>query len=423
LTDYRKIISSHAIPLLIAAMWAGMLWSRALLSVSMILFLLAAFLSRPREDHARHIRRHPFLMLMPILFIAPLLTGPWSTDTAQWLRVLQNKLPLLLLPLLSLPLFNLDRAIRRRLCYWMGGSIALSMARTCLYYFNHLEQSTTGYLQAKVLPVDMGNDHVRYAWLLIVIFSWGLHLCSLTTNISVAGDRKWLFALLIAIFAFQHLLASKTGLLGTYLVLVFYVLMHRRKPRIRMAAWLLLLIPIAAWAILPTFRNRLRFVLWDFQHYSRGAYTEGLSDAPRVISVRAGWDTWKKYPLSGCGFGDLRSEITEWYTRKAPALKGYEQILPSNEFVLHAAAGGLIAFLIFCIAVLGPFFIRGMRHSFAWLCFHGIALMGFLYEIGLETQFGVFIYAFLGCWIYATLRGCSGVKAGEPAGAAGVSHI
>jgi hypothetical protein len=294
----------------------------------------------------------------------------------------------------------------------MGGTILLSMGRTCLYYVMHLEQSTTGYLQAKVLPVDMGNDHVRYAWLLIVIFSWGLHLLSLPADGRKAGDRKWLISLLVAIFVFQHLLASKTGLLGTYLVLACYVVMHRGAPRMRMAAWMLLLIPIAAWAIMPTFRNRLRFVLWDFQHYSRGAYTEGLSDAPRVISVQAGWETWKKNPLAGCGFGDLRREITDWYTRNTPALKDYEQLLPSNEFILHGAAGGLIAVLLFCIAALGPFFNRGLRRSFAWLSFHGIALMGFLYEIGLETQFGVFIYAFLGCWIYAILAGRSPVRVG-----------
>jgi hypothetical protein len=28
---------------------------------------------------------------------------------------------------------------------------------------------------------------------------------------------------------------------------------------------------------------------------------------------------------------------------------------------------------------------------------------GFLYEIALETQYGVFIYAFLGCWLHAIL--------------------
>ncbi len=392
-------------------MWAGMLWSRALLSVSMILFLLACLLARPLPEHAAHVRRHPFLLLMPLLFLAPLLTGAWSADTAQWLRVLQNKLPLLLLPLLSLPLLFLDLSSNRAICRWMGATIAFSMGRTCWYYLSHLEQSTNAYLQAKVLPVDMGNDHVRYAWLLVIIFSWGLHLLTGPGITRKAGDKKWLIALLMVIFAFQHLLASNTGLLGTYLVLAFFVLARRRERWVRRSAWICLLLPLAAWAIMPTFRNRLRFVLWDFQHYSRGAYTEGLSDAPRVISVQAGWEIWKQHPLWGCGFGDLRRETTDWYNRNTPALRDYEQLLPSNEFILHGAAGGFLAFLLFCTAVLGPFFIRGPARSFAWLSFHGIALAGFLYEIGLETQFGVFIYAFLGCWMYAALSGRSSATA------------
>lgn len=395
-----------------AAMWAGMLWSRAILSVSMILFLLACLLARPLPEHAAHVRRHPFLLLMPLLFLAPLLTGPWSADTAQWLRVLQNKLPLLLLPLLSLPLLYLDARTTRAICCWMGATIAFSMGRTCWYYFTNLEQSTTAYLQAKVLPVDMGNDHVRYAWLLVVIFSWGLHLLRGSVINRHAHDRTWLIALLIALFVFQHLLASKTGLLGTYLVLAFYIITRRRERWVRRFAWICLVLPLLAWVLLPTFQNRLRFVRWDFQHYSRGAYTEGLSDAPRVLSVQAGLETWQQHPLWGCGFGDLRREITEWYTRNTPMLREYEQLLPSNEFILYGAAGGLLAFLLFCAAALGPLFIRGPVRSFAWLSFHGIALAGFLYEIGLETQFGVFIYAFLGCWMYTALSGRSSATVG-----------
>jgi hypothetical protein len=44
--------------------------------------------------------------------------------------------------------------------------------------------------------------------------------------------------------------------------------------------------------------------------------------------------------------------------------------------------------------------MRGYRSSTAWISFHALALAGFMYEIGLETQYGVFIYAFMGCWAW-----------------------
>jgi hypothetical protein len=38
-----------------------------------------------------------------------------------------------------------------------------------------------------------------------------------------------------------------------------------------------------------------------------------------------------------------------------------------------------------------------------WISFHAVALMGFIYEIGLEVQYGVFIFGF---WA----SGCIGIK-------------
>jgi hypothetical protein len=331
-----------------------------------------------------------------------MLTVGWSQDKTEWMRILQIKVPLLLLPLLSLPLAHLGVKATRMMLYWMGGTLGFSMSRTVWYYLRHMQESATGYLQAKVLPVDLGNDHVRYGWLLALVFAGGLYLLA-STRYQKEYDRKWLVALLVFIFIFQHLLASKTGLAGTYLALTLFIVMERQRAWVRRTAWLLLTVPLAAWALLPTFRNRLRFVRWDFQHYSRGAYAEGLSDAPRVASVKAGWDIWKDHPWLGCGFGDIRTEATKWYTRNTPALKEYEQILPSNEFILYGAAGGIAAFFLFSMAVLCPFFIRGLRRSFFWLSFNLLAVAGFTYEIALETQFGIFIYAFLGCWLHAWL--------------------
>ena len=75
------------------------------------------------------------------------------------------------------------------------------------------------YLQAKVLPVDMSNDHVRYAWLLLLVFTGLLHLL-MTENKQVSRtEKKWIMFYLLFTAIFLHLLASKTGILGLYLVI------------------------------------------------------------------------------------------------------------------------------------------------------------------------------------------------------------
>lgn len=385
-------------------MWAGLLWSRALLSMAMIGFLLVAIVAYPLRAHLQYVRESPFLWLMPLFVVPPLVSGAWSTDTGNWLRILQLKLPLLLLPLLSLPLRGIARPSRRWLAYFLGGTLAIAMLASVWHYLQAPQDTAEAYLRAKVLPVAMGNDHVRFGWLLSIAFAWGLHLYTTMAGDNETADRRWLSAFLVLAFLFQHLLASKTGLLGIYLVLAIWAIRYRRQARLRLAVVLAATMPLLAWWLMPTFRNRMRFVWWDFQHYSRGALTEGLSDTPRILSLRAGMDTWREHPWLGTGFGDLKNELTTWYTRNTPALLPYEQLLPSNEFLLYAAAAGLPAGLLALAAAIMPLGLRPFRNQPVWVAFHLLAIAGLLYEIALETQYGVFIYAFIGCWIHAMLH-------------------
>jgi hypothetical protein len=305
----------------------------------------------------------------------------------------------MLMPLFSLPLRDIARPSRRWLAFFLGGTLAAAMFISAWHYLQAPQETAEAYLRAKVLPVAMGNDHVRFGWLLSITFAWGLHLYPRASN-----DRRWLLVFLVFVFVFQHLLASKTGLLGTYLVLAVWAIRYRHQPRLRIVAALASITPLVAWWLLPTFRNRLRFVWWDFQHYSRGALTEGLSDTPRILSFRAGAEIWREHPWLGTGFGDLRNELTAWYTRHVPTLQSYEQLLPSNEFLLYAAAAGWPAGLLALAAAILPLRIRLIRRQPLWIAFHLLAIAGFLYEIALETQYGIFIYAFPGCWIHAMLQ-------------------
>jgi hypothetical protein len=50
-----------------------------------------------------------------------------------------------------------------------------------------------------------------------------------------------------------------------------------------------------------------------------------------------------------------------------------------------------------------PFLIKGLRGNMLWLSFHLISFAGFMYEIGLEVQHGVFLYSFFSCWFYSKL--------------------
>jgi O-antigen ligase len=384
----------------LALMWAGVLWSRAMLSIGMGLLIICSLMSVNFMENWRNIRRSPYLIGLVILFMIPFISILWSEDLRWWLKVMQDKLPLLCIPFCCLALQRMDEKLRQNLIKLVLVLVAISIMKSIIGYLLNQREITEAYLKAKVMAVDMHGDHVRYGWLLALIFAWLLHAITEKRSSFTMTEYRLTIGLTILIALYLHLLASKTGLLGLYLSIGIWVLFHWRKTWVRWMAGATLFLPVLAWFLLPTFRNRLKFILWDFQHYTRGGYTEGLSDTPRVLSFDAGRQLVSDHPWLGTGFGDLRRSMNDWYGLHAPFMKEYEQLLPSNEILLHAAAAGIPLTILFLIVILRPLTLSSHRHSTAWISFHVIALAGFLYEIGLETQYGIFIYAFLGCWCW-----------------------
>jgi O-antigen ligase len=394
---HNKInLKRYIVPLLFVLMWVGLLWSRALLSTSMIIFIGYALATEWKEGF-REVRSSLWLKGLVILFIIPLISGIWSSDLRQWWSVIQVKLPLLFFPF-CVPVFrDINEKTRKQLLWILLGMLGVSMGFS-LGQFYVLDAED--YLKAKVLKVAVYDDHVRYSWLLVIGYSWLLYEV-------ISGrivQRKFAFLVLILIGIYLHVLAAKTGLVGFYFVNFIAVLINvPSKYKLRSIGGLLLL-PLLAWFLIPTFQNRLKFVLWDFQNYSRGNYVEGLSDAPRVLSWKAAVEITKSFPIRGVGAGDVIPEMKSWYTLNAPYLKEYEKIMPSNEGLLYAVyagvLGGLMALLIFLL----PFSISGYRRNMLWLSFHTIAFIGFMYDLTLELQFGVFMYMFFSILFYSQVK-------------------
>jgi O-antigen ligase len=376
-------------------MMAGALWSRGLLSASLIIFIAISIISYGRESW-QELKKSPWLWGMILLFIIPAITRFWSEDHYQWSRIMQTKIPLLLLPLCTAAIMKISKQTEHRL---LAVLIFFSLIASMFSYWSFFAANDTveNYLKAKVITVPMGDDHVRFSWLLLVVYIFLIDEWKKQSN-------WWIIALIVYFAIYFHVLAAKTGLLGFYLVSIIALIKYGKKKFLLPAVVVLLCIPLLAWALVPSFRNRIKFVVWDYQNYSRGSYTEGLSDAPRMLSFRAGTEIIRKNPFSGTGAGDVLHDTEEWYAAHANYLKPYERLLPSNQVLYYACAAGILGGLIAICIFLYPFFMKMHRHYFAWISFHAVALMGFIYEIGLEVQYGVFIFGFLGVWLYCRVN-------------------
>jgi O-antigen ligase len=393
------ILETYVLPLSILAMWAGMLWSRATLSFATLLFIMTALAMGSLRAKWEQYRREPALWGMSILFLIPLLSGLWSTDRQAWLQVMENKLPLLFIPCCIPALRNMRRERTVQLLRIGCGLTIAACIISLSFYARHADDVNASYLRASVMRVAMDNDHVRFAWVLVVQYLFLLNLVLEKKRTLERNDFLAAISTLVFLAVYFHVLASRTGLLGFYMVNILAILKYgKRRTKLALAA-ILVLIPLLSALLFPSFRNRMRFMAWDYQNYSRGDHTEGLSDAPRVTSIHAGIALVSRHPITGTGFGDLSREIKEWYGVQAPWLKDYERLLPSNEWLLHAAASGLPGAVAFTIAVMLPLFRN--RKDLMWVGFHVVAFVGFLYEIGLETQYGVLLYVFVASWMVA----------------------
>ncbi len=369
--------------------------ARAALSISVILFLLFSLVHREHITQAKTFLKTPLLWVSSLLFFIPLVTGLWSEDRAQWLEIIRIKLPLFALPFA----FASPRGLSKR--QWVVLALVavfLVVVATVVSTIGYLMEFRTvheSYLEGKSLQTAFANDRVRFSWLVcITAFGTGW------AGISFLSKQRSLAILLLIISCwltvYLHILAVRTGLFSFYLLLflvcVFLVRNYKRSGW--MVLSLLVLLPIAAWFTLPSFQNRVKYLSHELEFAKNRSYLPGSTDPVRVISIQAGIELFRSHPILGVGFGDIESSVEKWYVENYPTIRREDMILPSSEFVLYAAGAGFPGLLIIVTVVLTPFFTK-LREQRAWLLLNIAVILLFLFDIGIEVQFGVFIYCFV----------------------------
>jgi O-antigen ligase len=386
-------------------MMASLFISRAALSISMMTFVAASFLHVDIKKQLFQFFLSPLLWGMSLLFILPLLSGFWSEDQKQWADIIRIKLPLLFLPL---AFAGPSDSYRDRLSHkqrdWLGYIfLALIFAGTSWSMFHYLSNVTEvnqNYLQAKSIVTPLENDHVRFSWLVSV----GILLAGQMVVEKRKENKLIVYSLaLITIWliVFLHILAVRTGLFSFYIMLAglaVWLISKKLKWKCGLVLMALLVtMPLIAYKTVPTFQNRIKYFLYDKGYFEKAHYLPGATDAVRVISLKAGWNIMNEQPLAGVGFGDVLSKTNKWYGNNYPEMMEADKIKPGSEWLMYGAACGWPGFLIFSFVMLIPFFIK-TKNKLVWWLLNATAAFSFLVDIGLEVQFGIFIYSFVILW-------------------------
>jgi len=385
----------------------GFLWSRAFLSMGVITLCANGILFSNIREQWDRFRSNPFLTGLTLLFFIPFISGLWSSDLTEWWVRCQQKIPLLLLP------FSLavQPGLTRKHLLWMKllwmALMVLGSVWSMVHYIQEQKLFYHLYLRSKVLPTLAGNDHIRFSIGVVIALLFWLWI----EQQKQINDRRllWLMrALMLWLIVFLHIMGVKTGLLGLYGIVFPVMIWNGYKAGYKWQMGLVILIifslPFVAYHLLPTFKARVHYVLYDKNLWQKEQFSGQESDGNRVLSIRSGWYVWQKDLITGVGYGDVREEASLWYNDQAPQVARADRFLPLNQWLMMGSGAGMLSALVFTLIIFLPFADKKwwkIAPALGWILFMNLV---FLYESTLEDQLGVFVYTFFTLWWYLETR-------------------
>lgn len=368
---------------------AGLLASRALVSMASVAIAVPFLFSiKQRTIHQK------FVWAIVLIVLPILVSFFWSDDKSLWWNSLSIKLPLFTM-MLGLTTTQLSKQRWKQLVWIFVIIISLGCCWSLLQYVLNYAGIQTAYLQAKVMATPSDNDHIRFSWMVVIAIILGMRCLQEEVN---KPKQFVLSALLISLVFYLHILASKTGLVCLYMGAIIYLLYFILiKKNIRTGISILLAISLVAFLCynsIPTLRNRIQYVQYDFENYSKGNFMPGYNDAARWLSMKAGYQLTNEHPLTGVGFGDMLSSVDQWHQKNHPNSFNYERFLPANEWLVYGAGSGWPGLLCFTVGFIMLLFYS-TKKNIGSIVLTAVSVFPFLIDDTLEGQYGVVLLAFI----------------------------
>jgi O-antigen ligase len=381
---------------LMCLMILSLFFSRTLLAIAIVAFTVFT-LTYDIKKQLRNFFHSRICCSISLLFILPVVSAFSSHDFSLRVDTILLKSPLLLLPVAFSAPFQMPRRYWEALAIIFVTCVFCGCAWSFFYYIRSAGIINQEYLRGKSMVTALDNDHVRFSLLVFIAL---VTSCFMYYRLRTSGKALIFLLLAVCFLLYLHLLAARTGLLAFYLSLAvsaIYFLHKRGRTWALATVCILIILPVLCWNVVPSFRNKFEYVKYESRYLKHGSYIPGSNDMVRLISIRAGWEIMLAHPLSGIGFEYIKDETRHWYTKHYPQMAERDKIIPSSEWMVYGSGIGIGGALIFSFIMLVPFTIRTKWTLPWWLLNVGIC-SSMLADIGLEVQYGVFIYAFCILW-------------------------
>lgn len=348
--------------------------------------------------------RHRALAMLSLLLFAPAISFFWSDDKAYWLRLVQTRLPFLVLPWAFANLPSLSERQWKSVLYllvWFMVGVCLVVGINFLLHFDAIIEGL-----GRGNPVPVPRSHVRFSLIVATAVVAGGWLWKQGFWLWRSWENKALGAASIFLFVFLHILSVRSGLFSLYAALFFVLLRYVWLSRRWFAGLTALAVLLAGlWAAtetMPSLKMRIAYMKYDWERFAAEDGGHLYSDAVRWISLQSGWALWQQNPILGTGAGDLLNETKRNTAAMFPAY-AQEPRLPHNQFVFIMASTGLGGLTLSLLALFWPIF-NGRKNAL-FVSFQAMAFASFLIECTLENAIGVAWFLFYSLWFLYPRQG------------------
>lgn len=374
---------------IVLLMLVGLLFSRAILSISHGLFLILILVNFRQQK----IVPGSMLGWSLLALILPLL-GCWQTPFSA--RHFDLLLTWSMYPIAFFSVSRFDESTLHRFIHWCRlAAFAGIVFALCNYLLNQANW-TKAYGTGQSLPTFMDTDHVRF----------GLFLCGtglltwLSNNLSVRAKFIYLLILLTAIL----FMAVRTAwIVASILLLIcaFYSTNGSNLQRRFRPLLILLIILLAAslgYLLFPTVQQKWAYMIYDWQQYAAQPEQLGYSDGARRFINSLAWDVGKKTPFTGVGWVNIAPVLQSAFVEKYPG-QTLSFSWPFNQWLFWWLGSGIIGVVFFSAWLLYPL-IKGLQEKNAGIVAWTLAITASCWvESTLSLQYGVWLHA----WILALI--------------------
>ncbi len=388
---------------LLMIMAMSLVWSKALLSIVMVLIAVLAAISLQVNPFRikwvltpklirESIRITPFLWVFALFALMYLVSILYAGDVAAWWKLTHPTLAFLLVPMSFALLgpFSKKEYMLITLCLVVTALWSTIWVQVAYYSNYYVFSQSMGFGGSLPTPIN----HIRYSVVIALSMIICLAFCIENWKLRYRWER-WAYGLAAAyLFYFLHVLSVRSGMMlayaGIFILMIFYL---QKLSRWMQAALLIGMIaaPVIAYKTMPGFQLKVHYTLYDLGQFKAGTGAN-YSDSERWSSWQAGIALGNQHPFFGIGTGKFVSEMKAYYQNE---LKFDKWNRPHNQWINVFAIFGLTGLIIFCFILVYPMTFRDFWFPALFPTLYIVQLLSMIVEHPLDTEFGAMLFLVL----------------------------